>query len=407
MNQDEKSKEAHSSDCQPPSTIPPGNGDGQNCLNDAIETAVHGTKSENRKKKVFECDHCGKKFGQKGNLNKHISIAHDPEVEKYCPGPCPPKRVKPPLETFEEFQERMKVEWAKLGDTFSLITYFRCPICEEKFEHEELNEYQTHINQYCPKRFGSHLIEHNYSTVHEKKKEFACDHCDKKFGHRGHLNQHISMVHEKKKDFACDQCDKKFGQRGHLNQHISSVHEKNKPFACNHCGKKFGHRGQLNLHISTVHEKKKEFACDHCDKKFGQKNNLNKHISTVHGLNVQKNLSSLIKKKEFACEKCGKKFGQKSDLTKHISHVHEKKKEFACDRCGKKFGQKVNLNKHISTVHEKKKEFECDHCGKKFGQKGNLDKHISIAHDPEVEKYCPGPCPPKRVKPPLETFEEF
>ena len=141
---DEENKEN-----QKPSTFPPGKGDDQIILHDRNETTDGETKSENRKKKEFACTLCDKKFGQKSNLSTHIETAHDPEVEKYCPGPKPPKRVKPPLETLEEREESIK---ASLGKNYKVVTYFRCFLCEEKFEDGELIKYQTHLNTSCPER---------------------------------------------------------------------------------------------------------------------------------------------------------------------------------------------------------------------------------------------------------------
>ena len=52
---------------------------------------------------------------------------------------------------------------------------------------------------------------------------------------RNHLNvnfvnnKHIKTVHEDKKNFNCDICEKRFSQKDVMNRHISSVHEKNKP----------------------------------------------------------------------------------------------------------------------------------------------------------------------------------
>ena len=90
-----------------------------------------------------------KKFKQNSQLTRHIETAHDPEVEKYCPGPKPPKRVKPPLETLEEREESIK---ASLGENYKVVTYFRCFLCEEKFEDGELIKFQTHLNTSCPER---------------------------------------------------------------------------------------------------------------------------------------------------------------------------------------------------------------------------------------------------------------
>ncbi|CAB0033920.1 unnamed protein product, partial [Trichogramma brassicae] len=50
-------------------------------------------------------------------------------------------------------------------------------------------------------------------TVHEGRKDFACDKCEKKFAQKSDLMKHQRTVHEGRKDYACDQCEKKFGDR--------------------------------------------------------------------------------------------------------------------------------------------------------------------------------------------------
>ena len=46
------------------------------------------------------------------------------------------------------------------------------------------------------------------------------------------MKTHIERVHERKKSFNCEKCEKIFSSKGKLKQHIASVNEGDKPFQC-------------------------------------------------------------------------------------------------------------------------------------------------------------------------------
>ncbi|CAB0037156.1 unnamed protein product [Trichogramma brassicae] len=238
--------------------------------------------------------------------------------------------------------------------------------CEKKFAKK------------CKKKFGlkSDLIRHQ-KTVHEGRRDFACDKCEKKFGHKPNLIKHQRTVHENRKDFACDKCEKKFGLKQHLLVHQQTVHEGRKDFACDKCEKKFTRKCNLHIHLKTVHEGCKDFACDICEKKFTEKKNLLVHLKIVHE-----------GRKDYACDKCEKKFGLKSNLIKHQNIVHEGRKDFTCNKCEKEFGRKTDLFRHQNTVHEGRKNYACDTCEKKFGIKSNLEKHQRTVHEGRKDNEC-------------------
>ena len=53
------------------------------------------------------------------------------------------------------------------------------------------------------------------------------------------IQTHIAGVHEGRKDFHCDLCEKAFADRSNLKRHVSSYHEGEK-FNCEICKKGFG-----------------------------------------------------------------------------------------------------------------------------------------------------------------------
>ncbi|CAB0029585.1 unnamed protein product [Trichogramma brassicae] len=74
-------------------------------------------------------------------------------------------------------------------------------------------------------------------TVHEGRKDYACDKCEKTFGYKSHLLSHQRTIHEGLKDFACEKCEQRFGQKSNMLTHLKIVHEDRKDFDCDKLSK--------------------------------------------------------------------------------------------------------------------------------------------------------------------------
>ena len=292
----------------------------------------------------LDCGICGKTFGLKATLNRHIQSVHE--------------RAKP----------------------------HKCDICETYFTRKgSLNDHILHVHdkvkphkcKLCGMCFAQKSKLNNHvRSVHEKAKPYKCELCEKCFSGKDNLNSHIRSVHEEAKPYKCDVCEKCFSLRSYLNAHIRSVHEKAKPYQCEACQKWFPQRHYLNMHIQAVHEHLKPYKCDICSKDFAQKSGLNNHIQSVHDVVKQHKCYST----------CGKYFSRKAQLTTHIRFVHEKVKPHKCEFCEKWFSQKSQLSLHIQAVHEKTKPYQCKTCKKCFARKGYLKYHIGLVHEkPKVK----------------------
>ena len=62
----------------------------------------------------------------------------------------------------------------------------------------------------------------------------------------------MQTVHEGRKDFKCNICDKSFGRPVELKKHKKRRHDKNKNFICDKCGKGFPVKDSLKVHVEKT-----------------------------------------------------------------------------------------------------------------------------------------------------------
>ena len=62
-------------------------------------------------------------------------------------------------------------------------------------------------------------IRRNNKSFHEETKLFKCTFCDKNYGTKYSLKEHVGVVHEGKK-YKCDECGEVFSWKSGLNSHI-------------------------------------------------------------------------------------------------------------------------------------------------------------------------------------------
>ncbi|XP_078606471.1 uncharacterized protein LOC144879104 [Branchiostoma floridae x Branchiostoma japonicum] len=165
---------------------------------------------------------------------------------------------------------------------------------------------------------------------------FSCVKCKKVFSTPHGLEVHVRRSHSGKRPFACEVCDKTFGHAVSLDQH-RSVHTTERTFQCKQCGKCFKRSSTLSTHL-LIHSDTRPYPCQYCGKRFHQKSDMKKHTFIHTG------------EKPHKCLVCGKAFSQSSNLITH-TRKHTGFKPFACDTCGRAFQRKVDLRRHRETQH--------------------------------------------------------
>ncbi|XP_029632984.2 zinc finger protein Gfi-1b-like isoform X2 [Octopus sinensis] len=165
---------------------------------------------------------------------------------------------------------------------------------------------------------------------------FECINCNKLFGTPHGLEVHVRRSHTGSRPYACDVCQKTFGHAVSLSHH-RSVHTQERTFECQQCGKSFKRSSTLSTHL-LIHSDTRPYPCPYCGKRFHQKSDMKKHTYIHTG------------EKPHRCLQCGKAFSQSSNLITH-SRKHTGFKPFACDKCGRAFQRKVDLRRHTETQH--------------------------------------------------------
>ncbi|XP_057258869.1 uncharacterized protein LOC130595845 [Pezoporus wallicus] len=354
--------------------MPVGDGDG----NDG-EPQPHGCCRTPAPERPFACAQCGKGFGKKAHLTRHLRV-HTGERPYPC-GQCG-RRF------------RQKIHLRSHQKTHTGERPFPCPECGRRFRKKThlVRHHRTHTGERpfpctrCGRCFAhkQHLLRHQRlhdepaetadgEGVAAEQKPFPCPECGKSFSWKKNLASH-RRLHREGRPFTCAECGRGFGDKRHLTAHLRG-HMGLKPFACPHCEKTFSHKPNLATH-QLAHAGERPFTCPQCARAFTLRQHLLRHLRVHTG------------ERPFACPQCGRRFGSRTNLVAHAK-VHAGTRPFACELCGRGFGRKSHLARH-QAVHTGTRPHACAQCGKRFSSKTNLVRHQAVhtGHRPYICTHC-------------------
>ncbi|XP_019895036.1 zinc finger protein OZF isoform X2 [Musca domestica] len=140
---------------------------------------------------------------------------------------------------------------------------FQCEICSaffatssnfksHKLTHATVRNYSCEM---CKMSFKSQRNLKRHQAVHQaidsderQDSEIFCQICGKSFSKHASLSAHLTMVHRRVRKHKCSECDKIFGKKSNLINHMRT-HSGEKPFECPTCYWKFAQSSSLRRHM--------------------------------------------------------------------------------------------------------------------------------------------------------------
>ncbi|KNC26772.1 hypothetical protein FF38_06343 [Lucilia cuprina] len=223
--------------------------------------------SKTRKKKLFECTQCKRKFNTNFYLRIHVRQEHEP-VSFQC-DKC--------SKSFVEKRYLKLHQRSHIGYT--------CQICNKVFDKYEALRYhsESHIEsrnficdyEKCGKAFPNNRRLSAHKRCHFAVAPFVCEICGSRQRSKEFLIVHI-RTHTGEKPYACSQCDRRFASKHFLQDH-QAVHATERTHVCTVCGKAFASSKSL-YHHRDLHLGIKKYVCKICNSAYTQSAGLSAHM---------------------------------------------------------------------------------------------------------------------------------
>ncbi|EDW61704.1 zinc finger protein 224 [Drosophila virilis] len=168
-----------------------------------------------------------------------------------------------------------------------------CPLCKASYKDKEaLAKHNAYWHEPIECQLCLKVVKNrrNYDThmnvVHSNNKRYLCSVCQKGFYHKSEMEAH-QRLHTQ--SFSCEHCSFITRNKKSLSVHVLGQHFKRFAFECKICDKRFGRRPGLSNHMQRVHGSMytcRDFFDEGCSKSFGSTTKLNVHVRKVHNSSI-------------------------------------------------------------------------------------------------------------------------
>ncbi|CAG0900450.1 unnamed protein product, partial [Darwinula stevensoni] len=284
----------------------------------------------------YDCGECGRRFTQKANLTRHLTVAAD-----------------------------MEFGWS--GKTWGNIRLHFCRLCD--YRSPKKADVARHVR------------------THTGARPYTCEDCRKSFCQKAHLTRHrISHLNLLQIHF-CELCGYSSAVKANTRRHVRG-HVGDRPHRCEACGMGFSRKDILSRHMTVAADAEFTWSgktqgspllhfCRLCDYRSTRRTDLARHVRTHTGV------------RPYDCGECGRRFTQKANLTRHLTVAADMEFGWSgktwgnirlhfCRLCDYRSPKKADVARHVRT-HTGARPYTCEDCRKSFCQKAHLTRH-RISH---------------------------
>ncbi|XP_063837004.1 zinc finger protein 782-like [Ostrinia nubilalis] len=241
---------------------------------------AHGIEE---KSGMFKCFGCDKRFKhRKTRLGHEIAVCKGLKDGYKCPK-C--DRYLPKRGMYEahmrDHRTQPNVELPEdIFQCFKCLTYFKTKISLQ--EHMAQHEPKKFVCETCGRVFSRRAYLNLHKRIHTGSKRYSCELCNYKCAQRSSFNVHMRK-HTGERPFACDMCPLRCVSSSNLRAHRLRHLGAGPQYECSICNKKFGYKLSLEEHIAITHERSQSFRCSECGASYCRVRGLRRHLLAKHG----------------------------------------------------------------------------------------------------------------------------
>ena len=360
---------------------------------------------------TFECKDCAFTTKFKRNLLRHVAVIH-PKDQRFSCEDCGKhfgerhelmKHVRNNTITTEDGLTRMKCSDASFANSRIIgiddISRFSCDECTfTALSQSAMQKHvlRVHIKPKSLSNFAANEDDDDFDTTNSlADSDASLD--DPSYG---------NAAQPTPADHCCHLCNYSSKTRRNLTRHIRTVHNKGKSFSCSNCSKKFSNKRVLVQHVAKCCKVEKgedqfyrfpsdpaegieqdedtgDFRCSQCPFQSPEQTEVVNHVQKIHV--------------KIICNFCHAEFASNDDTTDHVCDSmidNSTNDDSMSNDCSYQSSFKRTMDKNIlrSSFIHKERNFLCSECGAQFSEQKSLQYHLekmkTIGPDGSVVYRC-------------------